>query len=95
MNDTQQPQKRGPGRPRKPVETIDVAATENALEFLRAVMNDAGADVRVRVDAAKALASYTIERPGAAGKKAARLEAAHKVAAKFGSLDAPVKLKAV
>lgn len=42
-----------------------------ALEFLKGVMNDLEADPKLRIDAAKALASYTVAKPGphSKGKK--------------------------
>lgn len=85
----------GDGRPPNPPDLVDVAETSDPLEFLRSVMNDGGTDVKIRVDAAKALASFTLSKPGVQGKKAAKQEEAAKVAARFGALDAPARLKAV
>lgn len=50
------------------------------LLFLQNVMNDAGEDVRVRIDAAKSLALYTKQKPGESGKKEQKEKAAGKVA---------------
>ncbi|WP_368655406.1 terminase small subunit [Castellaniella ginsengisoli] len=46
--------------------------------FLMALMNDPGEDMKLRVDAAKALMPFTHERKGEASKKSAKEEAAHK-----------------
>ena len=58
-------------------------------EFLKAVMNDGETDVRLRVDAAKALLSAEVRRTENGGKKDARLESAKKVAAKFAAAMPP------
>src|SRR5690625_644915 len=60
-------------------------------DFLKAVMNDHGEDLRFRVDAAKTLMPYVHERKGVGGKKEARQEAAEKVASRFAP-SAPPKL---
>lgn len=57
-------------------------------DFLKAVMNDGGEDVKLRVDAAKALMPYVHAKPGEKGKKAERQERAEKVASKFSGLRA-------
>lgn len=49
-------------------------------DFLKALMNDPGEDMKLRVDAAKTLMPYTHERKGEAGKKVARDEAARQAA---------------
>lgn len=59
---------------------------EDPLEFLRHVTNDSGEDPRLRLDAAKAWASFTVAKPGDKGKKQERQEAAEKVAGKFSGL---------
>ena len=47
-------------------------------DFLKALMNDAGEDMKLRMDAAKALMPFTHERKGEASKKSAKDEAAQK-----------------
>lgn len=64
------------------------------LDFLKAVMNDAGEDLRYRVDAAKALMPFIHQRKGEGGKKEAKQEAAEKVASRF-SAAAPPRLIAM
>lgn len=65
-------------------------------DFLKAVMNDNGEDLRYRVDAAKTLMPYMHERKGEGGKKEARQAAAERVA-EGGRLapKAPPKLKVI
>lgn len=55
-------------------------------DFLSAVMNDVGEDVKLRVDAAKSLMPYVHAKPGEKGKKQERQEAAEKAASKFSGL---------
>lgn len=56
------------------------------MDFLRAVMNDGGEDVKLRVDAARVLMPYVHSKPGEKGKKQERQEAAEKVAGRFSGL---------
>lgn len=83
----------GAGRPKKEPEPINVLGMfDDPEKFLRAVMNDAGADQKLRVDAAKALMPYTHARKGEGGKKdeaGAKAKAAG--AGKFGA-SAPPRL---
>lgn len=60
--------------------------TNDALDFMRSVMNDNGEDMRIRLDAAKALASYTVPKPGEKGKKEQKEERARQAASKFTGL---------
>lgn len=84
----------GAGRPPKEPEMLDVIGMfDDPEKFLRAVMNDVGADAKLRVDAAKALMPYTHVRKGEGGKKEQQAEAAKKVASKFAAA-APPKLVA-
>lgn len=62
-------------------------------DFLRALMNDASEDMRLRMDAAKTLMPFVHQRKGEGGKKEAKQEAAEKVASRF-SPSAPPKLVA-
>ncbi|WP_273785625.1 hypothetical protein [Brucella intermedia] len=48
------------------------------LKFFEQVMNDPEADPKLRLDAAKALASFTVAKPGEGGKKEQRQEKAEK-----------------
>lgn len=71
----------GAGRPKKKPEPIATVAArqDDPKAFLLTVMNDATADGKLRVDAAKALMPYMHERKGAAavgGKKAQAEQAA-------------------
>lgn len=67
--------------------------TSDAKQFLSALMNDDGVDVRIRADAAKALLSAEMRATEAKGKKEAQQEAAEKVASRFAP-SAPPKLVA-
>jgi phage terminase small subunit len=83
-----------PGAGRKPKEPtiLQLAATyDDPAKFLAAVMNDAGTDVKVRTDAAKALMPYKHQKLGEGGKKEQRQADAQKVAGRF-SAAAPPKL---
>lgn len=61
-------------------------------DFLKAVMNDAGEDLKLRVEAAKTLMPYTHGRVADQGKKAAKEEAAKKVGSGRFATKAPPKL---
>lgn len=62
------------------------AQAGDPLEFMRSMMNDLEAEPKLRLDAAKALASFTVTKPGEKGKKQERQEAAEKVASRFSGL---------
>lgn len=64
---------------------------EDPLEFLKHVTNDCGEDPRLRLDAAKAWASFTVAKPGEKGKKEEKADAAKKVASKFATASAPIR----
>ena len=64
---------------------------EDPLEFLRHMTNDSAEDPRLRLDAAKAWASFTVAKPGEKGKKEAKADAAKKVASRFATAAAPLK----
>src|SRR5690606_19547375 len=58
---------------------------DDPLEFFKGVMNDLDADPKLRRDAAKALASFTLAKPGEKGKKEQVQDAAQQVASgRFG-----------
>lgn len=65
---------------------------EDPLEFLRHVTNDSAEDPRLRLDAAKAWASFTVAKPGEKGKKEEKADAAKKVASRFSSARAPMRM---
>lgn len=66
---------------------------EDPLEFMRAVMADANEDPKLRLDAAKALASFTYAKPGDKGKKDEQQEKAKNAAGgKFAAAATPPTL---
>lgn len=84
----------GAGRKPKAPSIVQLAATYDDPEgFLKAVMNNSTTDVKVRVDAAKALMPYKHHRLGEGGKKEQQNAAAAKVASRFAA-GAPPKLVA-
>lgn len=50
------------------------------LAYFEHVMNDSAEDPKIRLDAAKSLASFTVAKPGEAGKKEQKNDEAKKVA---------------
>jgi phage terminase small subunit len=64
---------------------------DDPVEFFKNVMNDMTADPKLRLDAAKELARYTVAKPGEATKKESKQEAAEKIAkgGKFGASVSP------
>jgi len=85
----------GAGRPKKEPVVLTLSAVYDEPErFLKAVMNDSGAEAKLRVDAAKALLSAQVRRLENGGKKEAKAAAAKTAGAgKFASA-APPKLVA-
>lgn len=71
------------------------APADDPLEFMRNFMNDLNAEPKLRLDAAKALASFTVSKPGEKGKKEQVQEAAEQVATGRFGLRKPGQLKAV
>lgn len=67
------------------------AKSDDPLEFMRQVMNDLEADPKLRLDAAKSLAAFTVAKPGDKGKKDEKAEAAKQAGKKFGSTPAPLR----
>lgn len=59
------------------------------LKFLETVMNHVETDPRLRVDAAKALASFKVAKPGERGKKGEAEDRAKKAANRFAPVAAP------
>lgn len=70
-------------------------AAGDPLEFFKGMMNDLEADPKLRLDAAKALASFTVSKPGEKGKKEQVQEAAEQVNSGRFALRKPGQLKAV
>jgi phage terminase small subunit len=68
------------------------APAEDPLDFMKGVMNDLTADPKLRLDAAKALAMYTKQKPGEGGKKEEKAAAAKEAGkGKFGAAPAPLR----
>ena len=70
------------------------APAAEPLEFMWRMMNDLEADPKLRLDAAKALASFTVAKPGEGGKKDQKADAA-KQAGQGRFAAAPPPLRAV
>jgi len=79
--------------PKKPAasmpvtESADIPAenpTKDPLAFMEKMMNDRSEEPRLRLDAAKALASFRIPKPGDKGKKEQKQEDAQKTVGRFG-----------
>lgn len=62
---------------------------EDPKAFLKAVMNDTVSDMKLRVDAAKAMLPYEHARVGEGGKKEQKDAAAKTVASKFAPAQPP------
>ncbi|EKF6774379.1 hypothetical protein FA071_04345 [Pseudomonas aeruginosa] len=71
------------------------ARSDDPLEFMRQMMNDLEADPKLRLDAAKSLAAFTVAKPGDKGKKEERADAAKSAGKKFGATPPPGHLRAV
>jgi len=71
------------------------APAGDPLEFMRSMMNDLEAEPKLRLDAAKALAAFTVSKPGEKGKKEQVQEAAEQVATGRFGLRKPGQLRAV
>ena len=85
----------GAGRPPKEPALIYLGAVyDDPEKFLRAVMNDTQTDVKLRVDAAKALMPFIHAKKGEGGKKDLQKDAAQIVAAGKFAAAAPPKLVA-
>lgn len=68
---------------------------EDPLSFFRSMMADEEMDPKLRLDAAKALASFTVRKPGEKGKKEEVQDAAEHVASGRFGLRKPGQLRAV
>lgn len=71
------------------------ARSDDPLEFMRQMMNDLEAEPKLRLDAAKSLAAFTVAKPGDKGKKEERADAAKSAGKKFGATPPPGHLRAV
>ena len=66
---------------------------DDPLKFFRHVMNNCGEDPKLRLEAAKALAMYTKQKPGEAGKKEQKNKEAEKVAGgRFSPAKPPLSI---
>lgn len=61
---------------------IPPRAADDPLEFMRQMMRDIEMDPKLRLDAAKALAGFTLAKPGEKGKKEQDQDRADKVLSK-------------
>lgn len=65
------------------------APTDDPMQFWRDMMKDTTQDPRLRLEASKALAAYTLNKPSEKGKKEEQADAAKDAAKKFGSIPPP------
>ena len=72
-----------------------VDTDDDPLSFFKSMMADEKMDPKLRLDAAKALASFTVSKPGEKGKKEQVQEAAEQVATGRFGLRKPGQLRAV
>jgi len=80
----------GAGRPKKEPAVLPLAVQySDPIDFLKAVMNDTGADAKLRVGAARALMPFMHKKLGEGGKKDQKNEDAKKVAGRFAQATAP------
>lgn len=80
----------GAGRKKKEPAVLPLSVHyDDPLTFLKAVMNDAGAEAKTRVDAAKALMPFVHQKLGESGKKQKRQAEAEKVASRFSPAPPP------
>jgi len=71
-------------------DAIEIPPTADPVEFLTNVMNEPAADLRLRIDAAKAMLPFKHQKLGEGGKKDQKQVAARKAGAgKFGSSEPP------
>ena len=71
-------------------DAIEIPPTADPVEFLTQVMNEPAADLRLRIDAAKAMLPFKHQKLGEGGKKDQKQVAARKAGAgKFGSSEPP------
>lgn len=85
----------GAGRKKMPPVLAVVPTSEDPKAVLTAIMNDDTLDMRLRLEAAKALLPYTHARKGEPGKKVDRQAAAHQANAGRFATPKPPRLAAV
>jgi phage terminase small subunit len=73
---------------------IEIPPTDDPVEFLTKVMNEPAADLRLRMDAAKAMLPFKHKKLGEGGKKDIKADAAKTAGAGKFSPTAPPKLVA-
>jgi hypothetical protein len=81
--------------PAPPILTDTLPSTSDPLEFLKAAMNDAGLDMRVRVECARAMLPYMHQKTSEPGKKETAQQAAGKAAAGKYAPSRPPPLRSV
>lgn len=65
---------------------------DDPLEFFKKMTNDLEADPKLRLDAAKAWAQYTLSKPGDTGKKEGKETAAEEASkGRFGTAPPPLR----
>jgi len=69
---------KSPAAPLPPLDSIEIPATADPVEFLTNVMNEPAADLRLRIDAAKAMLPFKHKKLGEGGKKDEKDAAAKK-----------------
>lgn len=84
----------GAGRPKAEpaLNRSSALLTSDPKQFLTATMNDPESDMKLRVDAAKALLSAEIRTAEAKGKKGQAEEQAKKVASRFSASAPPLRV---
>ena len=83
----------GAGRPKSPPVLMAGAGSADPLVFLRDVMNDRELDMRLRIDAAKAMMPFTHQKKGENGKKDEQATAAKLASTgKYAPSKPPVRL---
>ena len=81
---------KAPATPIPVDDAIEIPSTADPVEFLTNVMNEPAADLRLRIDAAKAMLPFKHQKLGEGGKKDQKQVAARKAGAgKFGSSEPP------
>jgi phage terminase small subunit len=75
-------------------EAFDIPPTSDPVEFLTKVMNEPAAELRLRIDAAKAMLPFKHKKLGEGGKKDLKDDAAKAAGAGKFSATAPPKLVA-
>jgi phage terminase small subunit len=81
---------KAPATPGPVDDAIEIPPTADPVEFLTQVMNEPAADLRLRIDAAKAMLPFKHQKLGEGGKKDQKQVAARKAGAgKFGSSEPP------